>query len=140
MNPGTTWEERQEVCQRIADQHQWQTDHAPDARVLILLGLAGPHADPAVAQMKGGRLDQGQRAEAARQSQTVAHSLRPPATAAVSRTENPGGHTANLTDATASRSSAAASQQASAKTPARRENRKIWRKVIKKSRPKPAQA
>ena len=64
--PGTTWEEAQEVCRKIADEHQWQTDHAPDARVLILLGLAGPHADPAVAQMQGGRLDNDQRTEAAR--------------------------------------------------------------------------
>jgi len=63
---GNTWEETQEVCRKIADEHQWQTDHAPDARVLILLGLAGPHADPAVAQMQGGRLDNDQRSEAAR--------------------------------------------------------------------------
>ena len=72
--PGNTWEETQEVCRKIADEHQWQTDHAPDARVLILLGLAGPHADPAVAQMQGGRLDNDQRAEAARiHSQPVTH-------------------------------------------------------------------
>lgn len=64
--PGETWEETREVCRRIAGEHEWQTDHAPDARVLILLGLAGPHADPAVAQLEGGRLDKDQRAEAAR--------------------------------------------------------------------------
>lgn len=72
--PGSTWEETQEVCRKIADEHQWQTDHAPDARVLILLGLAGPYANPAVAQMQGGRLDNDQRAEAARiHSQPVTH-------------------------------------------------------------------
>jgi hypothetical protein len=69
---GTTWEETQEVCRKIADAHMWQTDHAPDARVLILIGLSGPHSDPAVAQMKGGRLDQDQRAEAARENQSLA--------------------------------------------------------------------
>jgi hypothetical protein len=64
--PGTTWEETREVCRKIADEHMWQTDHAPDVRVLILIGLAGPHSDPAVAQMHGGRLDHDQREEASR--------------------------------------------------------------------------
>jgi hypothetical protein len=36
--PGNTWKQTQEVCRKIADEHMWQTDHAPDARVLILLG------------------------------------------------------------------------------------------------------
>jgi hypothetical protein len=71
-DPGTTGEETQEVCRKIAEEHRWQTDHAPDVRVLILIGLGGPHSDSAVAQMKGNRLDQDQRAEAARQSQSVA--------------------------------------------------------------------
>jgi hypothetical protein len=70
--PGSTWEETQEVCRRIADQHMWQTDHAPDVRVLILIGLGGPHADPAVAQMRGGRLDKDQRTEAEREKQSLA--------------------------------------------------------------------
>jgi len=70
--PGSTWEETQEICRKIADEHMWQTDHAPDARVLILLGLAGPHSDPTVAQTHGSRLDKDQRAEAARlQTQNV---------------------------------------------------------------------
>ena len=64
--PGTTWEETQEACRTIANEHMWQTDNAPDARVLILIGLAGPHSDPDVAQMRGGRLDKDQRTEAAR--------------------------------------------------------------------------
>ena len=70
--PGTTWEGTQEVCRKIANEHLWQTDHAPDVRVLILIGLGGPHSDPAVAQMKGGRLDQDQRAEAVRENQSMA--------------------------------------------------------------------
>ena len=53
--PGTTWEEREKFAGKIADEHMWQTDHAPDVRVLILIGLAGPHSDPAVAQMHGDR-------------------------------------------------------------------------------------
>ena len=71
-DPGGTWEETQEVCRKIADEHLWQTDHAPDARVLILLGLGAPHSDPAVAQAAGGRLDKDQRAEAARARQSLA--------------------------------------------------------------------
>jgi hypothetical protein len=71
-DPGSTWEETQEVCRRIADEHMWQTDHAPDVRVLILVGLGGPHSDPAVAQANGGRLDKDQRTEAARERQALA--------------------------------------------------------------------
>ena len=69
--PGDTWEETQEVCRKIADEHMWQTDHAPDARVLILLGLGGPHSDPAVTQMQGDRLDNDQRTDAARKSENA---------------------------------------------------------------------
>jgi hypothetical protein len=69
--PGATWEETQEACRKIADEHMWQTDHAPDVRVLILLGLGGPHSDPAVAQMQGDRLDKDQRTEAARKSESA---------------------------------------------------------------------
>lgn len=66
FEPGTTWAETKEVCRNIADDHEWQTDHAPDVRVLILIGLGGPHSDSQVTQIKGGRLDQDQRDEAAR--------------------------------------------------------------------------
>jgi hypothetical protein len=69
---GSTWEETQEVCKRIADRHMWQTDHSPDVRVLILIGLGGPHSDSTVAQMSGGRLDKDQRSEAAREKQSLA--------------------------------------------------------------------
>ena len=70
--PGSNWEETQEVCRKIADEHLWQTDHAPDVRVLILLGLGGEHSDRSVAQMNGSRLDKDQRVEAMRQSRTFA--------------------------------------------------------------------
>lgn len=76
--PGATWEETQEVCRKIADEHMWQTDHAPDARVLILLGLGGPHSDPAVTQMQGDRLDNDQRSDAAHRSETVEASAETP--------------------------------------------------------------
>ena len=69
--PGDTWEETREVCRKIADEHMWQTDHAPDARVLILLGLGGPHSDPAVTQMQGDRLDNDQRIDAAHKSESA---------------------------------------------------------------------
>jgi hypothetical protein len=69
--PGATWEETQEVCRKIADEHRWQTDHAPDARVLILLGLGGPHSDPVVTQMQGDRLDNDQRTEATHKSESA---------------------------------------------------------------------
>ena len=69
--PGDTWEETQEVCRKIADEHMWQTDHAPDARVLILLGLGGPHSDPAVTEMQGDRLDKDQRIDAAHKSESA---------------------------------------------------------------------
>jgi hypothetical protein len=82
-DPGTSWEETQQVCRRIADEHMWQTDHSPDARVLILLGLTGPHSDPAVAQMPGGRLDHDQRTEATRRS------LKPPVTTAQANVKPP---------------------------------------------------
>lgn len=71
-DPGSNWEETQEVCRKIADEHLWQTDHAPDVRVLILLGLGGQHSDLSVAQMNGSRLDKDQRVEAMRQSRTFA--------------------------------------------------------------------
>ena len=41
----------------IAKAHGWQTAHVPDARVLILLELGGPHSDPYVATQTGNHLD-----------------------------------------------------------------------------------
>jgi hypothetical protein len=39
-SPGNNWKETREICRRIADDHGWQNMWAPDARVLIVLGLA----------------------------------------------------------------------------------------------------
>jgi hypothetical protein len=44
-DPGTTWKETRESCRKIADEHKWQITTAPDARVLILIGLGGPNSD-----------------------------------------------------------------------------------------------
>lgn len=68
FTPGTTWEETQEITRQIADQHLWQTDHAPDARVLIMLGLGGKNADPCVLEMQDNHLDIAARKEAARKA------------------------------------------------------------------------
>lgn len=63
--PGNTWDETHEILRMIADEHFWQTDHAPDVRVLGLIGLAGPHFDPTVLDIPN-HLDEAQRKEAAR--------------------------------------------------------------------------
>jgi len=47
-----SWPRLQEVCKNIAKEHGWQTHHAPDARVLILLELGNPHSDPDVVKEK----------------------------------------------------------------------------------------
>lgn len=67
VGPATgKWDDvTQDACRRVADKYKWQTDHMPDARLLILLGLA--NGDPA-AVTEGGRLDQLQRSEAARRA------------------------------------------------------------------------
>lgn len=59
ITPGNwTWPYLQEVCRRIALEHGWQTHHAPDARVLILLGLGNPHSNPDVLDWKPSQLEQ----------------------------------------------------------------------------------
>lgn len=58
---GSTWPQVQEVCRKIADEHGWQVNRAPDARVLILLGLGNAHSDPYVATQPGTHLDKEQR-------------------------------------------------------------------------------
>ena len=45
FKPGRTWAETQEICRGIARDHGWQTLHAPDARVLILIGLGNKNSD-----------------------------------------------------------------------------------------------
>jgi hypothetical protein len=49
--PGKDWRETQNVLREIAREHHWQHQHAPDARVLILLGLGNKHSNPAVLDM-----------------------------------------------------------------------------------------
>jgi len=43
-----TWTQTQVVLKKIAQDHDWQTHHVPDARVLILLGLGNEHSNPDV--------------------------------------------------------------------------------------------
>jgi len=43
--PGKTWPEVVTVLKQIARQHHWQSKHAPDARVLILLNLGNRYSD-----------------------------------------------------------------------------------------------
>ncbi len=127
--PGTTWEETQEACRRIADEHLWQTDHAPDLRVLILIGLGGPHSDPVVAQMEGGRLDQDQRAEAARDRQSL-----------VRRVENPSGRMPSSTVAASAGLSSSDREEMNLKALTKRKKKYSLRTQVRKSRPKPARA
>ena len=44
--PGKTWPQTQDILRQIAREHHWQSKHAPDARVLILLGLGNKYSDP----------------------------------------------------------------------------------------------
>lgn len=52
-----TWKQTQEVCRGIARDHGWQTHRAPDARVLILLGLGNEHSDSNILVWSDNRLD-----------------------------------------------------------------------------------
>lgn len=45
---GKSWPETQDILRGIAKQHHWQSHHAPDARVLILLDLGNKYSDPDV--------------------------------------------------------------------------------------------
>ena len=121
--PGATWEETREVCRKIADEHMWQTDHAPDVRVLILLGLGGPHSDPAVTQMQGDRLDKDQRTEAAHKSESAegyAEPAVPPSVPLAKRSSVP----ATSAKTPAASSTPVASVQANVKAPGKRNARK----------------
>jgi hypothetical protein len=59
---GKSWHETQEICRQIANDHKWQTTHAPDARVLILIGLGNAHSDTDVLTGSD-HLDRAQRGE-----------------------------------------------------------------------------
>jgi hypothetical protein len=55
--PGKTWTETQDILRQIARDHRWQVLHAPDARVLILLGLGNKDSDPDVLNAPPNHLD-----------------------------------------------------------------------------------
>jgi hypothetical protein len=57
---GKTWAQTQEICRSIAREHGWQTHRAPDARVLILLGLGNKHSDPDILTWPHNHLDGGE--------------------------------------------------------------------------------
>jgi len=57
--PRKSWKETQELLRSIARTHGWQVRHAPDARVLILLGLGNKYSDPDVALEGHNHLDGG---------------------------------------------------------------------------------
>lgn len=59
-DPGRTWAETQSVCRGIAATHHWQVQHAPDARVLILIGLGNKYSDDAVLNERS-RLDRAEK-------------------------------------------------------------------------------
>jgi hypothetical protein len=56
---GKTWHETQEILRGIAGAHGWQTHRAPDARVLIFLGLGNEHSDPDILNWPKSRLESG---------------------------------------------------------------------------------
>jgi hypothetical protein len=59
FEPGRSWPETQKLLRDIARSHHWQTHRAPDARVLILLGLGNKYSDPDVLLEEHNRLDGG---------------------------------------------------------------------------------
>lgn len=62
-DPGRTWKDTVSVLKQIAKQHYWQSNHAPDARVLILLGLGNPNSDPDILSWPPSKLEPGVQAE-----------------------------------------------------------------------------
>ena len=60
---GPSWSEVQAACRKIADDNGWQVNRAPDARVLILLGLGNQYSNLWVATQPGTHLDKSQRHE-----------------------------------------------------------------------------
>jgi hypothetical protein len=61
---GKTWDETKEILRDIADKREWQTDYAPDARVLgCVLHLGNVNFDSYVCDAPPNKLDQLQRAE-----------------------------------------------------------------------------
>lgn len=54
---GKTWPDTVKILKQIARDHHWQSAHAPDARVLILLGLGNRHSDPSILDEPTSKLD-----------------------------------------------------------------------------------
>jgi hypothetical protein len=54
---GRTWPETVVILKQIARDHHWQSRHAPDARVLILLGLGNKYSNPDVLYEPPSRLE-----------------------------------------------------------------------------------
>lgn len=50
---GKTWAETQEILRSIAEERGWQTHYAPDARVLVILGLGNPNSNVTYVQNEG---------------------------------------------------------------------------------------
>jgi hypothetical protein len=57
--PGQTWVETQMILRGIAESHGWQTRRAPDARVLLLLGLGNKYSDQNVLDWPKTTLEKG---------------------------------------------------------------------------------
>lgn len=53
------WSEAKAIMRQIAADNGWQTQHVPDARVLILLDLGNAYSNPWVTKIHGGKLDSG---------------------------------------------------------------------------------
>ena len=60
FKPGETWHDTQEACRYIQRDHHWQTHFAPDARVLILIGLGNKYSDIEVLANGSNHLDEAQ--------------------------------------------------------------------------------
>ena len=54
-----SWSSVQETLRGIARDRGWQTCHAPDARVLILLGLGNKYSDPDVIDWPVSQIEKG---------------------------------------------------------------------------------
>lgn len=60
FKPGETWRDTQEACRDIQRMRHWQTHFAPDARVLILIGLGNKYSDIEVLANGSNHLDEAQ--------------------------------------------------------------------------------
>jgi hypothetical protein len=56
---GRTWPETVVILKKIAHEHHWQSYRAPDARVLLLLGLGSKISDPSILNDSPSKLEPG---------------------------------------------------------------------------------